>query len=168
MKTYPNILKPVKQYVLIGIIVMITLFGLTLKANAQSTLLSNSVEKINNSITVQLVDYDYDIVIPKVKIEELNSIKDAVFNQLVYVADGSRGYYFYMGAEWEKQNIREVFELIGVNLNIQNPDAESLILVASEDETRALLDYNHHVKNIYQDFVFDAASNDLAINLERE
>jgi len=52
MKTYPNILKPVKQYVLIGLIVLITLFGLTLKANAQSTLLGNDIEKISNSMVI--------------------------------------------------------------------------------------------------------------------
>jgi hypothetical protein len=165
MKTYPNILKPVKQYVLIGIIVLITLFGLTLKANAQSTLLANNVDKINNAMTVQLADYDYDIIIPKITTEELNSISDAVFNQLVYVADGKTGYYFYMGAEWEAQNIREVFELIDSNLHLQEPSAESLIIMADENDSKTLLDYNHHVKNIYQNFVFDEKDKALAIYL---
>jgi hypothetical protein len=168
MKTYPNILKPVKQYVLIGIIVLITLFGLTLKANAQSTLLADNVEKINNSITVQMVNYDFDIIIPKVTREELNSVKDAVFNQMVYVVDGAKGYYFYMGAEWEAQNIREVFELIDSNLHLQKPSAESLILMAGEEDSKALLDYNHHIKNIYQDFGFDVNSNVMAINIRKE
>ncbi|ADR20837.1 hypothetical protein MATR_15370 [Marivirga tractuosa] len=165
MKTYPNILKPVKQYVLIGIIVLITLFGLTLKANAQSTLLTDNVEKINNAITVKLADYDYDIIIPKITTEELNSISDAVFNQLVYVADGKTGYYFYMGAEWELQKIREVFELIDSNLHLQRPSAESLIIMTDMADSKVLLDYNHHVKNIYQDFGFDEKDQALAVNL---
>ena len=151
MKTYPNILKPVKQYVLIGLIVLITLFGLTLKANAQSTLLGNDIEKISNSMVIQLADYDFDIIIPKVNKVDLNSIEDAAFNQMVYVTDEAAGYYFYMGVEWEMQNVREVFELIDMNLAIQEPTIESLIIMTGEENSTALLDYNHHVKNIYQD-----------------
>lgn len=168
MKTYPNILKPVKQYVLIGVIVLITLFGLTLKANAQSTLLTNDIDKINNSMVVQLANYDYDIIIPKVSSEELNVLNNATFNQMVYVTDGANGYYFYMGSEWEKQNVREVFELIDLNLAIQNPNTESLILIAGEDDSKALLDYNHHIQNIYQDFGFDKKESQMAVNLKKE
>lgn len=43
MKTYPNFLNPVKQYVLI---VSVALFGFTIKANAQSALLGKEVEKL--------------------------------------------------------------------------------------------------------------------------
>ena len=168
MKTHPNILKPVKQYVLIGLIVLITLFGLTLKANAQSTLLGNDIEKINNSMVVQLADYDFDIIIPKVSKEELNTLEDVAFNQMVYVTNDAAGYYFYMGVEWEMQNVREVFELIDMNLAIQKPANESLIIMAGEENSTALLDYNHHVKNIYQDFEFEKQGDDLAINIERE
>lgn len=168
MKTHPNILKPVKQYVLIGLIVLITLFGLTLKANAQSTLLGNDIEKINNSMVVQLADYDFDIIIPKVSKEELNTLEDVAFNQMVYVTNDAAGYYFYMGVEWEMQNVREVFELIDMNLAIQKPANESLIIMAGEENSIALLDYNHHVKNIYQDFEFEKQGDDLAINIERE
>ncbi|WP_296623143.1 hypothetical protein [Marivirga sp.] len=168
MKTYPNILKPVKQYVLIGLIVLITLFGLTLKANAQSTLLENDVEKINNSMVVQLADYDFDVIIPKVSNEDLKTLEDVAFNQMVYVADGASGYYFYMGAEWEMQNVREVFELIDMNLAIQEPNTESLIIIADEENSNALLDYNHHVKKIYQDFGFDGQDNRMAINIRKE
>ncbi|WP_375578191.1 hypothetical protein ABWH96_14275 [Marivirga tractuosa] len=168
MKTYPNILKPVKQYVLIGLIVLITLFGLTLKANAQSTLLGNDIDKINNSMVVQLADYDFDIIIPKVSSKELNALKDASFNQMVYVTDEASGYYFYMGAEWEMQNVREVFELIDMNLAIQEPGSESLIIIAGEENSTALLDYNHHVKGIYQDFGFEKQNNVMAINIEKE
>ncbi len=166
MKTYPNILKPVKQYVLIGLIVLITLFGLTLKANAQSTLLGNDVDKINNSMVVQLSNYDFDIMIPKVSSDDLNAFTDATFNQMVYVTDGAAGYYFYMGAEWEMQNVREVFELIDMNLAIQEPGTESLILIAGDDDSNALLDYNHHIKNIYRDFGFDAKDSQMAINID--
>jgi|GEM_PF-6582991 hypothetical protein len=168
MKTYPNILKPVKQYVLIGLIVLITLFGLTLKANAQSTLLGNDVDRINNSMVIQLADYDFDIIIPKVSTEELNLLADAAFNQMVYVTDGAAGYYFFMGVEWEKQNVREVFELIDLNLAIQKPSAESLILVSGEADSTSMLDYNHHVKKIYQDFGFDTKDDVLAINIRKE
>lgn len=168
MKTYPNILKPVKQYVLIGLIVLITLFGLTLKANAQSTLLGNDVDRINNSMVIQLADYDFDIIIPKVSTEELNLLADAAFNQMVYVTDGAAGYYFFMGVEWEKQNVKEVFELIDLNLAIQKPTAESLILVSGEVDSTAMLDYNHHVKKIYQDFGFDTKDDVLAINIRKE
>ncbi|WP_296622539.1 hypothetical protein [Marivirga sp.] len=166
MKTYPNILKPVKQYVLIGIIVLITLFGLTLKANAQSTLLKNDVDKINNSMVVQLANSDFDIIIPKVSTEDLQTLEDAAFNQMVYVADGATGYYFFMGTKWEKQKVSEVFELIDMNLAIQQPDTESLIIIAGEESSNALLDYNLHVKKIYQDFGFDIKNNDLAINIQ--
>ncbi|WKK73745.2 hypothetical protein QYS49_17700 [Marivirga salinae] len=166
MKTYPNILKPVKQYVLIGLIVLITLFGLTLKANAQSALLGNDVDKINNSMVVQLSNYDFDIMIPKVSSDDLNALTDATFNQMVYVTDGAAGYYFYMGAEWEMQNIREVFELIDMNLAIQEPSTESLILIAGGNDTNALLDYNHHIKNIYRDFGFDPKDSQMAINID--
>ncbi len=166
MKTYPNILKPVREYLLILIIVLITLFGLTLKANAQSTLVGNDIEKINNSIVIQLADYDYDIIIPKVNIDKLDMLEDATFNKMVYVVDGAAGYYFYMGAEWEMQNVRQVFELIDINLAIQKPDAESLIIIAGD--SKALLDYNHHVKNIYQDFGFDKNENVMAINIAKE
>jgi hypothetical protein len=168
MKTYPNILKPVKQYVLIAIIVLITLFGLTLKANAQSTHLGNDVDKINNSMVIQLADYDYDILIPKITNEELNAMENATFNQMVYVADGASGYYFYMGSSWEMQNIREVFELIDMNLALQKPNSESLIIVADGGDSNVLLDYNHHIQNIYQDFGFDVNDKAMAINYKKE
>lgn len=168
MKTYPNILKPVKQYVLIAIIVLITLFGLTLKANAQSTHLGNDVDKINNSMVIQLADYDYDILIPKITNEELNAMENATFNQMVYVADGASGYYFYMGSSWEMQNIREVFELIDMNLALQKPNSESLIIVADGDDSNVLLDYNHHIQNIYQDFGFDVNDKAMPINYKKE
>jgi len=169
MKTYPNILKSVKQYILIGLIIMITLFGLTIKANAQSTSIGSDIDKINNAMVVQLVKYDYDIMIPKVSSEELSAINDAKFNQMVYVADGeTTGYYFYMGAEWEMQNVRQVFELIDMNLAIQDPNTESLIIMAGGNDSRALLDYNHHVRNIYKDFGFDNKENVMAINIEKE
>ncbi|MGM0581035.1 MAG: hypothetical protein ACQETL_10175 [Bacteroidota bacterium] len=162
MKTYINIAKLMKQNILIGLIVL----GLSFTANAQSTLLGNDIDKINTSMVVQLADYDYDIVIPKVSSEELETLEDVAFNQMVYVSDGDKGYYFYMGAEWEVQNVREVFELIDMNLAIQEPAFESFIMVAGEKDSRTLLDYNHHVKMIYQDFGFDAKDNDLAINIE--
>ncbi|SMG37773.1 hypothetical protein SAMN05661096_02478 [Marivirga sericea] len=168
MKTYPNILKPVKQYVLIGIIVLITLFGLTLKANAQSISLESNVEKINNAMVVQLAAYDFDMVIPKVTKEELQAIKDASFNALVYVTDKEIGYYFNTGTKWEMQNVREVFELIDINLAIQQPHAESLIIVADASNQQTLLDYNDHIKHIYRDFIFDKSDNSMAINVERK
>jgi hypothetical protein len=168
MKTYPNILKSVKQYVLIAIIVLITLFGLSLKAKAQSISIGNNVDKINNSMVVQLANYDFDIIIPKVSKEELTSFQDASFNQMVYVSNEAAGYYFFMGAKWEMQNVREVFELIDINLAIQKPDAESLIIMADEEDSYSLLDYNHHVKQIYQDFVFDKRDNSMAINIEKK
>jgi hypothetical protein len=168
MKTYPNILKPVKQYALIGIIVLITLFGLTLKANAQSTSFGNDVEKINNSVVVQLADYDFDIIIPKVSSDELKTIQDASFNQMVYVTGKESGYYFYMGAKWEKQNVREVFELIDMNMVIQQPNAESIVIMADETDPHSLVDYNNHVKHIYQGFVFDKHDNSMAINIVKE
>ncbi|HET8859935.1 hypothetical protein [Marivirga sp.] len=168
MKTYPNILKPVKQYVLIGLIVLITLFGLALKANAQSTLLNNDINKINSSVVVQMDEYDFDIIIPKVNQAELATLKDATFNQMVYVKDGAVGYYFFMGVEWEIQNVKEVFELIDINLNIQQPDRESLVILAEQNDSKALLDYNHHIKNIYQDFGFDVNDKAMAINIEKK
>ncbi|WP_375578190.1 hypothetical protein ABWH96_14270 [Marivirga tractuosa] len=168
MKTHHNILKPVNQNILIGFIFLITLFGLSLNANAQSTLLENDIDKINNSMVVQLADYDYDIVIPKVSSEELKTLKETVFNQLVYVSDGDSGYYFYMGNEWEKQNVSEVFELIDMNLAIQRPDTESLIIVAGAEKSNTMMDYNHHVKNIYQDFGFDTKDEAMAINIRKE
>jgi hypothetical protein len=166
MKTYPNILKPVKQYMLIGLIVLITLFGLTLKANAQSSLVENNVDKINNSMVIRLANYDFEVIIPKVSKDELNSIKNASFNQMVYVTGKTAGYYFYMGAQWEMQKVKDVFELIDMNLTLQQPSHESLIIIAGEEDGKALLDYNHHVRSIYEDFGFDAKNSDLAINLE--
>ncbi|WP_296623144.1 hypothetical protein [Marivirga sp.] len=168
MKNYINVQNPIKTFVLIGLIVLISLFGLVLDANAQSALLGNNVDKINNSMVIQLADYDFDVVIPKVTQEELQSMKDGSFNQMVYVADGASGYYFYMGAEWEMQNVREVFELIDMNLAIQKPNNESLIIIAGEGNSNALLDYNHHVRKIYQDFGFDTQDNQMAINIRKE
>ena len=63
------------------------------------------------------------------------------------------------------QNIREVFELIDSNLHLQKPSTESLILMAGEEDSKALLDYNHHVQNIYRDFGFDVTDNAMAINI---
>jgi hypothetical protein len=119
-------------------------------------------------VVVQLADYDFDIIIPKITKEELEMIQDASFNQMVYVSDEAAGYYFYMGAKWEMQNVREVFELIDVNLSMQEPNAESIIIMADGHGSQNLLDYNHHVKNVYQGFVFDKSDNSMAINIERE
>jgi hypothetical protein len=168
MKTNPNSIKPVKQYILFGIIVLITLFGLTLKANAQSTSLGIDIDKINNAMVVQLVEYDFDIVIPKISKEELDLIKDASFNQMVYVTDKAAGYYFHMGSKWEMQNVREVFELIDMNMAIQKPSAASIIIIGEDSKSKNLLDFNDHVKRVYQDFSFDKSDNSMAINIEKE
>jgi hypothetical protein len=167
MKTYPNILRQVKQSTLIAIMVLITLFGLTLNAKAQSTSIGNDIEKINNAMVVQLASYDFDIVIPKVRNDDLKMIQDAKFNQMVYVEGVESGYYVYMGAKWEKQNVREVFELVDMNMAIQLPKTESLIIIADELDPQSLLDYNEHVKHLYQGFVFDKSDNSMAIYLEK-
>ncbi|SMG37767.1 hypothetical protein SAMN05661096_02477 [Marivirga sericea] len=168
MKTYPDILKVVKQYVPMGLMVLVILFGLSFKSNAQSTSLGNDIDKINNAMVVQVAGHDFDILIPKVSKEEFASIKDAKFNQMVYVVNETAGYYFYMGTNWEKQNVKQVFELINMNMAIQQPNAESLILIADGSNSQTLLDYNDHVQHIYQDFVFDQRDNTMAINLERK
>lgn len=84
MKTNVNIHTSVKQYILIGIIVMITLFGLTLKAHAQSSSIAQVLNKINNAMIVKSIAHDFDIIIPKITREELNSFEDVFFNQMVY------------------------------------------------------------------------------------
>jgi hypothetical protein len=64
--------------------------------------------------------------------------------------------------------VREVFELIDMNMAIQEPEAESLIIMAGESDSQTLLDYNDYVKHIYQDFAFDNRDNTMAINIEKE
>ncbi|MGM0581036.1 MAG: hypothetical protein ACQETL_10180 [Bacteroidota bacterium] len=168
MKTYPNILKPVKQYVLIGLIVLITLLGFTIKANAQSPLVGNDLDKINNSVTVQLAEFDFDVIIPKITQKELQSMEGAIFNQMVFVSDGEAGYYSFKGTKWEMKNVREVFELIELKLSFQEPNTESLILFTGEEDAKSLLDYNFHVNKIYKDFGIEPDENALAMNLEKE
>ncbi|HET8859934.1 hypothetical protein [Marivirga sp.] len=167
MKNHTNSHNAIKKFVLVGLIVVISLFGLILDANAQSTLLGKDLDKINISMVVQMADYDFDIMIPKVSSEELKTLDDVAFNQMVYVTDGASGYYFYLGTKWELQKVSEVFELIDMNLAIQKPNAESLIIMADEGDSNALLDYNHHVKSIYQDFGFDKQENVMAINIKK-
>ena len=168
MKTYPDISKSVKQNILTGVIVLVALVGFNFQSNAQSISLGNDIDKINAAMQVQLANHDYDILIPKVSKEELNSIEDAKFNQLVYVAGAEPGYYFYMGTKWEKQNVREVFGLIDMNLAIQQPEGESLILTAEGADSKSLLDYNEHIKHIYQAFTYDKSDNSMAIHIEKE
>lgn len=168
MKTHINISNQLRQFILVGIILVISLSGTRFTANAQSVALGNDVDKINNAMVVQLRTHDFDILVPKVKKEELQALKDAKFNEMVYVLGEDAGYYFFMGANWEKQSVREVFELIDVNLTIQEPNADSFIVVANGEDSEFLLDYNDHVQHIYQNFVFDKQDNSMAINIIKE
>ena len=61
MKTYHNILKPINQYVLIALIVLITLLGFGLKAHSSLALEQNHSEIINSSSPARLANYESDI-----------------------------------------------------------------------------------------------------------
>lgn len=168
MKTYPKYLKTVNQNILIAIAFLITLFGMSLKANAQHSPLGNDVDKIKNSVIVQLANYEHDVLIPKVKAEELKNFTAATFNQLVYVVDGNSGYYSFKGSSWEKGKIAEVFEMIDFNISISEPESASMILLADELNPTMVLDYNDHISNIYNGFTFDGEANTMAVNLLKE
>ena len=62
MKTYHNILKPINQYVLIALIVLITLLGFGLKANSSLAIEQNHTEIINHSSPAKLANHESDIV----------------------------------------------------------------------------------------------------------
>lgn len=168
MKTYHKHLKAVNQNILIAIAILVTLFGMTLKANAQDLPLGNDLDKIKNSVIVQLANYEFDVLIPKINLEDLDTFTEATFNKLVYVVDGNSGSYYFKGSSWEKRKINEIFEIIDFNISIGQPESTSMIIIADEFNPTMVLDYNAHIKTLYNGFSLDGEANTMAINFKKE
>ncbi len=165
MKTYPKYFRIVNQNILIALVVLITLLGLSIKTKAQSPALGNDELKIKTSMKIKLNNFDYDILVPKIKINELEAFTEAKFNQLVYVTDENPGFYKFFNNQWTKKSIKEVMDAIEMNLIMGNPLNEDIILTSNNEKT--LLDYNRHVHNLYKGFGFDKGTTQLAINIAK-
>lgn len=166
MKTYMNYLKIGNKSMLIALLVLITIFGLSIKTKAQSPLLGNSELLIKTSMKVKLNNFDFDVLVPRVTTEELNAFTDVNFNHLVYVSDKNPGFYKFFNNQWTKKSVKEALEVIEMNLVIGDPLVEDIIL--TNNSNRNLLDYNSHVDHLYRGFVFKEGSTQLAILINKK
>ncbi len=165
MKTYHKHLK-IGNNTSIVLIVLITLFGLSIKTKAQSPALENDEIRIKTSMKVKLNDFDFDVLIPKITSDELNAYTEVKFNHLVFVSDKNPGFYKFFNNQWTKKSVKEVLEVIEMNLVMGSPLVEDIILTTNNN--RNLLDYNSHVDHLYRGFVFENGGTQLAINIVTE
>lgn len=165
MKTYPKYFRIANQNLLIVLVVLITIFGLSIKTKAQSPALSNDEQKINSSMKIKLNSFDFDVLVPKISSKELEAFTEVNFNHLVYVTDENPGFYKFFNNQWAKKSVKEVLAVIEMNLLMSDPLTEDIIL--TNNSNRSLLDYNGHVDHLYQGFLFEEGTTQLAINFKR-
>lgn len=165
MKTYPKYFRIVNQNLLIAIVVLITLLGLSFKTKAQSPSLSNDELKIKTSMKIKLSQFDFDILVPKIKKSELEAYTEVNFNHLVYVTDENPGFYKFFNNQWAKKSVKEVLEVVEMNFIMSKPATESIILTTNND--RRMIDYNSYVDYLYQGFFFEEGSNQLAVLIRK-
>jgi hypothetical protein len=161
MKTYTKYLRIANQNILIALLVLITLFGLSIKTKAQNPTLGNDELKIKTSMKIKLNSFDFDVLVPKITTNELEALMEVNFNHLVYVSDLNPGFYKFFNNQWVKKSIKEVLEVIEVNIAMGKPLIEDIILTGNNDQS--LLDYNSHVDHLYEGFFFEEGSTQLAI-----
>ncbi len=108
MKTYPKYFRIANQNILIALVVLITLFGLSIKTKAQSPVLGDDEQKIKTSMKIQLNNYDFDVLVPKITTKELEAYTDLNFNHMVYITDKNPGFYKFFNNQWAKKSVKEV------------------------------------------------------------
>ncbi len=155
------------QSLLTTLFAVVFIFGLNNSLHAQSPVLENDFDKITNSMKIQMSEKEFDVLIPKVKTNELSALTDANYNQIVYVTDENPGFYIFANNEWIKSNVREMLAEIEMNLQIGLPAAGDMIIEASQVGNMQLLDYNGHIRQLYSGFTFEKDSNQMAIFIER-
>lgn len=165
MKTYPKYFRIVNQNLLIAIVVLITLLGLSIKTKAQSPALGNDELKIKTSMKIKLNQFDFDILVPKIKKSELEAYTEVNFNHLVYVTDENPGFYKFFNNQWAKKSVKEVLEVVEMNFIMSKPATESIILTTNND--RRMIDYNSYVDYLYQGFFFEEGSSQLAVLIRK-
>ncbi|MBK6264173.1 hypothetical protein JKA74_03920 [Marivirga sp. S37H4] len=165
MKTYPKYFRIANQNILVVLVVIITLLGMSIKLRAQSPVLGNDGEKINATMKIQLKNYDFDVLVPKVDTNELMTYSDNNYNQLVYVTDEKPGFYMFFNNQWTKQTVGDVLTVIEMNLQMSPPIAESIIIQVGANGSKQLVDYNGHLSTLYNGFTFEKESGQLAIRL---
>ncbi len=165
MKTYPKYFRIANQNILIALVVLITLLGLSIKTKAQSPTLGNDALKINTSMKIKLNSFDFDVLVPKITKSDLEAYTDVNFNHLVYITDENPGFYKFFNNQWTKKTVKEVMEVIEMNLVMGSPLTEDIILTANSN--RNLLDYNSHVDHLYSGFIFEEGTTQLAILINK-
>ncbi|MBK6264175.1 hypothetical protein JKA74_03930 [Marivirga sp. S37H4] len=167
MRTNPRSIRVAHQNVLVVLLVVfITLFGLSLKLQAQSPVLGNDFEKVSNSMKVQMNNLDFDVLIPKVNKSELSALTEANYTQLVYVTDENPGFYMFSHNQWKKQNVRNVLAVIELNMQMGEPSTSDMIIeTTTEGNSKQLLDYNSHIHQLYNGFSFEEGSNQMTISI---
>lgn len=162
MKTFSNKSRLVSPYFLM-LIILIAAFGMNLTLHAQSPVMGNDFERVNNSMKIQMNKQDFDVLIPKVKMIELVTFSDAAYNQLVYVTDEKPGFYTFSNNEWTKQSVRFVLAAIEMNIQMEIPSMNNILIEATNHEAKQMLDYNSYISNLYYGFNFEEGSNEMAV-----
>lgn len=165
MKKYIKNIRSFKSLVLILVVLIFTFVGLNIKVNAQSPALGVDLEKINNSMKIKMNNYDIDVLIPKVSKADLTAFNEANYNQMVYVTDENPGFYMFFNNQWSKQKVSSVLNLVEMKLSMTQISEDNIILQASIDQNKKLLDYNSHIIHLYKGFHFEKDSNQLAIHI---
>ncbi|MBK6264896.1 hypothetical protein JKA74_07595 [Marivirga sp. S37H4] len=167
MKTYSKYFQTATQSFLTVLFAVIIFFGMNNSLHAQSPVLGNDFDKINNSMKIQMNKQGFDVLIPKVQASELSDLTDASYNQMVYVTDENPGFYIFANNKWTKYQVREMLAEIELNLHMGAPSTEDMIIEATVASSKQMLDYNGHIRQLYSGFTFEKGSNQMAVLVKR-
>ncbi|MBK6264174.1 hypothetical protein JKA74_03925 [Marivirga sp. S37H4] len=159
----PTYFQITNQNFIIVLFAVMAFFGMSLNAQAQSPVLGYDMEKVNNSMKIQMNNQEFDVLIPKVNKNELSAFVEANYNQVVYVTNEDPGFYMYSHNQWTKQNVRSVLAEIELNIHMSAPSSEDIIIEASVANSKQRLDYNSYIEQLYKGFIFEEGSNQMAV-----
>lgn len=168
MKTSYKYFSLINQNVLIGLSILITLFGLSIKAHGQSPEIGNDFDRFTNSMKLHLNETELSVLIPKVNKEELSDYTDISNDQLVYVKNEIKGFHIYQDGQWNKVSVATVIEKVSGNIQVLAPTLDSIIISTSLASNEKFLDYNTHVRVINSLFDLGERQGNYAIQLKSD
>ena len=135
-----------KWLICLGLIAGLLSAPLIIKA--QSPVIGNDLTQINKSMKLKVTKSDLSIIIPKIKSEDLNSFREIILDQVVFITGKNSGFYVFEEDDWASIAVNQVIENINSNMELLSPDPEHIIIIASNNGSEQLLDYNSYIKQL--------------------
>ena len=138
-KSYHNLM--------IFLAMVILLLGTSLRSFSANGSPSSGEEKLKSSMKLKLTNSEFSILIPRIKMEELEASTEFSNNELVFVSNENVGFYQLINKNWTKLSVKEVLLKVEGNLLMAQPRPNSFILTNAQPVGEVLLDYNHYLES---------------------